>query len=469
MVGEVPVGLEAALGGAGLELGKGAIIGAIVLGTAFLAGLAAFRRSAPAVCGFLLLATGGALLTVWLGLAPTPGRSVIFLLQGAFGAAALIFLSSTIGMVARNQLMGGLLFAGALSMIGIGFINAFLGGEAEGLQRLALTGVAATAILLAGFASIRGDAAARLILPGAALVAAAPLLFGVATSGSMALAPQAVFAIGVLMAGMVALIDFKSSPASLSGALRHGGQGVSSAFGGHERAPAENFATALRVSENQLAEVLDYAGVAVWDWNLSGSHQTASFATLMGADSDGAFTPEAFRTFVDRVDLARFDQNVYGVEQGDGGFDEAIRLIDGRVVRLRGARAVDVDGALERIVVFVEEANGAPVQQKEDALKLAAASLTGIAAAASRPARAAKRRREKSFEKRRKLARDANSQLSCYAPPLNTRRIASPAGRRSFSPRSMCRCRRFAKKGLSMTSGWRSAITNCRPAPWCSS
>lgn len=370
-----------------LGLGKGAIMGAMIVSAAFLAGIAVLRRSAPAFCGLLMLVTAGALQAVWLDILPAPTPTVVLLLQGLFAAAALIFLSSTIAMVGRSQLLGGLMFAGALSMVGIGVINAVLAGEASGVLRLGLTAVAATALGVSAFAGARGDLAARLILPGAVLAAAAPLLFDVAGHSEIAsLAPQAIFAVGVLLASLVALGDFNSVGAPLNTTAN-----MSTQFTGDDHRSASRSGHApvdpLRVSENQLAQVLDYSGVAVWDWNRSGSHQTASFASLMGADSDGAFTPEIFRDFVHPNDGARFGAKVFGASEGDGGFDEIIRLHSGKSVRMRGARAVDQSGALERIVVFLEETTpqSAADPRRSDSLKLAAASLTAAAATYAKP------------------------------------------------------------------------------------
>jgi len=373
-------GVEAATAQAGgLELGKGAIFGALFVGAAFLAGMAVLRRSAAAWSGLFMLCIGGAIQAAWLGVIPTPSENIMLLLQGVFAASALIFISATIGVAGRNQLVGGLLFAGALSMVGIGIINAVLAGEAAGILRLGVAAAAAAAIGLSLYAGARGDIAARFILPGAALVAATPLLAGVG-GGFTALAPQAIFAVGMLLASLVAVADFKSQNAA-----PQFGTGAMAQFGAIDR-PADHRASyshekALRVSENQLAQVLDYSGIAVWDWSREGAHQTESFAALMGADSDGAFTPEAFREFINADDLARFDAKVIGAKEGDGGYDEVVKLHNGKNVRMRGARAVDAGGALERIVVFLDDPlAAAPSPQKDDALKLAAASLTGAAA-----------------------------------------------------------------------------------------
>lgn len=371
----------------GFELGRGAIIGALLVGAAFLSGMAVLRRSPAAWCGLLMLAAGASMQAIWLGVFPAPPPTFMMLLQGIFAASVLIFLSATIGIAGRNQLLGGLLFAGALSMVGIGVINAVLAGEASGLLKLGLAAVAATAIGLSLFAGARGDVAARLILPGAALAAAAPLLFSVSGAGGpFALAPQAIFAIGILIASLVALGDFNGAGAatrlSPDAAVQFSGNdhGLD-----HRAAYAQE--RALRISENQLAQVLDYSGIAVWDWSRSGGHQTESFAALLGADSNGSFTPEALREFVHADDIARFDEKVLGANEGDGGYDEVLKLHNGKRVRMRGARAVDAGGALERIVVFLDDAAAAtPSAQKNDALRMAAASLTGAAATVAKTA-----------------------------------------------------------------------------------
>lgn len=380
----VPVGLAPD----GLDLGKGAILGAVIVGAAFLAGMAVLRRSATAVCGLVMLAAGAALLALWLGMAPGVAPTFVNLIGAIFAASALIFVSSAIGLAKRSQLIGGVLFAGALCLAGIGVINATLGGEAAGLMRIGIGLAAATAIGLSLLAGARGDGAARLILPGAALAAAAPLLIGASSgTGAMALAPHAVFAIGILIASLVAMNEFSAAPQTSTAfspdmaAHFSSRDETPSARGRYER---EN---SLRVSENQLAQVLDYAGVAVLDWNRDGAHQSLSFGAVMGADCNGQFTPETLREFVHKESHDRFDQNVIGAAMGDGGFDETLKLHNGKKVRMRGARAVDSAGALERIVVFVEDASSDFVPSvRNDALKAAAASLTaGVAAIAEAP------------------------------------------------------------------------------------
>jgi EAL domain-containing protein (putative c-di-GMP-specific phosphodiesterase class I)/PAS domain-containing protein len=359
----------------------------MLVGAAFLSGVAILRNSAAALWGVVMVAAAGVLLAVWLGVAPFGGKSVGFLVQGVFAASALIFLSAAIGLVSRNALLGGVLFAVALSVVGVGVLNALLGGEAAGLQRTGLFVVGGVAVLLSAIGTVRGDLGARLVLPGALIAVAAPFLFSVEAAGAAALAPYALFGVGVLLASLVAMIGVSDPRAMPSPGLSH------SVDAAPDRTPAAHLERSMRVSENQLAQVLDYSGVAVWDWNSDGAHQTQSFGEMLGADSNGLFTPEALRDFIHAEDIARFEERVFGAADGDGGFDELVKIHSGKTVRMRGARAVDRNGGLERIVLFLEPANAstASTPASADALKLAAATLTSAAippkgAAALKPA-----------------------------------------------------------------------------------
>ncbi len=390
MVTELLMAAEAPLAAAPVifsssELARGAIIGAMLISAAFLAGVAVLRSSAAAFSGFVMVASAGILLVFWLGLAGEPGPALSPLLQGIFAAAVLIFLTATVPMASNNRLLGGALFAGALSIVGIAVLNVVLVGEATHLQRMGLYGAGLATLLVAGIDAWRGDGGARLILPGAVLAVAAPLIFGIGGGGGpFAIAPQAIFAAGVLTASLVALINPPAGRAI--GAF--GAEGASQRFDAGDRQSGRRHNDhgarhAATVSENQLAQVLDYSGIAVWDWSRTGNHQTLSFGELMGADCDGQFTPDAIREFVHPDERARFEQQIFGPSEGDGGFDEVIRLVGGKTVRMRGARAVAKDGELERIVVFLERSECVAQHEavRPDALKLAAVSLTGAAAA----------------------------------------------------------------------------------------
>lgn len=396
MVIELAIAAEAPLAAApdlfsSSAIAKGAIIGAMLVSAAFLAGVAVLRSSAAAFSGFVMVASAGILLVFWLGLAGEPGPALSPLLQGIFAAAVLIFLTATVPLASRNRLLGGALFVGALSIVGIAVLNVLLVGEATHLQRMGLYGAGLATLVIAGIDAFRGDNGARLILPGAVLAAAAPLIFGMgANVGPFAIAPQAIFAAGVLTAGLVALLN----PASARAYASFSGDATAQRFEADDRQHGRRHNDhasrhAATVSENQLAQVLDYSGIAVWDWSRTANHQTASFGEVMGADCDGLFTPDAIREFIHPNERVRFEQRIFGPSEGDGGFDEAIRLVGGKTVRMRGARAVAKDGSLERIVVFLERSECVAQHEavKPDALKLAAVSLTGAAAALPAPTR----------------------------------------------------------------------------------
>lgn len=369
------------------DLGRGAVAGAFVIGAAYLAGLAVFRRSAAAVCALLMVSAAAALEFSWLGLLTIPSPQIFVLLQGLFAASAIIFVSSVIRAARNNALLGGIMFAAALSLVGLGAINLVARGEAGGLMRAALIGVGAFAAFLA-LVQARRDLGARLILPGALLALAAPAAAHF-MGGGAALVPHAFFTLGILGASLVALVD-TAPPRIADLGLHHGdlslNQGETPAPAEAERdhaAPAHE--EAMRLSENQLAQVLDYAGVAVWDWCPHGAHQTEGLPALVGAEARSVLSPETMRNFVHKDDAEAFDRRVLGQgEGGDAAFDAVLKLKDGRHIRFRGARAVDADGAIERLVAFVEAAPEARKAPKT-APGAAAASLGKAAPAAAQP------------------------------------------------------------------------------------
>jgi len=380
MVSEVALGVSAvanidtAMVNSPSDLVRGAIGGAFVIGVAFLAGSAVFRRSSASVCALLMVLAAAALEFSWLGLFNLPSLEMMVMLQGIFAASVLIYLSSTVGAAKHNPLLGGLMFAGALTFVGLGFIN-FLGrtADASGMMRAGLLAVGAFSIGLAILQSIRGDQVARMLLPGALIAMAAPMTGDLYGSGALSLTPHALFTFGILTASLVALTEggvnrmadvgfVDMQPAMLQGAS--------------EQSADEK----MRVSENQLAQVLDYSGVAVWDWSESEAHQSESFASLFDADPVIRITPTRLRDHVDSKDLARFENEVFGSKQGDGSFDVTLKLQNKETVRLRGARAVDQNGELERLVVFAEKASNASPTLWNAAKPAAVASTAAIGA-----------------------------------------------------------------------------------------
>ncbi|NNL87800.1 MAG: hypothetical protein HKP25_01910, partial [Marinicaulis sp.] len=85
-----------------MELGRGAIVGALIVASAFLAGYAALRRSSIAVCALMLVLGATALEMSWLGFFQTTSAEMIILLLGLFAAAALVFLSTTVSAAKYN-------------------------------------------------------------------------------------------------------------------------------------------------------------------------------------------------------------------------------------------------------------------------------------------------------------------------------------------------------------------------------
>ena len=345
------------------ELGRGAIAGAFIVGVAFLAGYAAIRRSGLAVCALLMVLAAGALEFSWLGLFAAPPAKVSVFVLGLFAAAVVIFLSASINRTRQSALLSGVMFTLALLLAGLGLIN-FVDrinvAPMMGWVAMGVAGLGAAVVLLRAFT---GDQGARLILPGLALAAAAPFVgqLGFVSGESFALLPHALFSLGILGASFVALTDgggrgrlAHASPELRSVHAFDAGDGADAASSGAGN--ARRTERAEIVLDSQLARVLDYSGVAVWDWSPRLIDQTETLPELLGADSDAPFTPDALRNFIHKEDIARFESEV--ITPIDGPFDVALKLYDGRKVRMRGARAADEEnGTIERLVVFLETAS----------------------------------------------------------------------------------------------------------------
>ena len=343
-----------------LELGRGAIAGAFIIGAAFLAGYAAIRRSGLAVCALLMVAGAAALEFSWLGFFASMPSDIAVLIQGVFAASAIVFLSASVGAARYNPLLGGVMFTAALIIGGMGLINFFDRIDLAPLMRLAVFGVGGFAIILAITQAVRGDTGARLILPGVAIAAIAPLfgpLAGVEAAG-FALAPHGLFTFGVLAASLVALTEgaaprAHSFMAGVGEQLHDFGAGRDHHHSSRDHRAADRDDLDL---SGQLARVLDYSGVATWDWSGDSIDQTDSLPKLLGADSSAPFTPDALRNFIHKDDAARFEQEI--LSPIDGPFDVSLKLFDGRQIRLRGARAAhEESGKLERLVAFIETAS----------------------------------------------------------------------------------------------------------------
>ena len=341
------------------DMVRGAIGGAFVIATAFLAGFAVFRRSSSAITGLLMVLAAAALEFTWLGLFGTQSVKVTTMLQGVFGASILVYVSSVIGAAKRNALLGGLVLAAALTFIGLGILNLFGGNDAPALMRYGLMGVGGFVALLSVSQAIGGDHGARLLLPGVALALAAPIVGDLTDPAAISLTPHALFTLGVLAASLVAVTENFGPSQAVAAGFAEPDPAI------FAQAP-EPSPEAAPVSENQLAQILDYSGIAVWDWSEGDLNQSDSFGALLGADPVIRVTPTRFRELVHPEDRTRFEYDVFNGQSGDGAFDTSLKLRDGSLVRLRGARAVDEHGMVERLVVFAESSS-APAPDLLDA------------------------------------------------------------------------------------------------------
>lgn len=344
-------------GDAALDLGRGAIAGALFVGAAFLAGYAAIRRSGLAFCAFVMVAMAAALEFSWLGLLPSLPAEGAVLILGFFAASAVIFLSATVNAAKYNALLGGMMFMGALVLGGLGFINFIDRVDVSGLMRWGAIGVGGFAVILAVTQAFRGDIGARLILPGVALAMAAPLIGPLgAVEGVASIAAHGVFTLGVLTASLVALTEGFATdrPINMGAVSQHAfGQSAQSVRAASATETKSSRERAEIVIDSQLGRVLDYAGVGIWDWSPDVIDQTQSLPALLGADCDAPFTPDAMRQFIHKDDLKTLESVVLAAE--DGPFDVNLKLYNDRIVRIRGARAaVEDEGVLERIVAFIE-------------------------------------------------------------------------------------------------------------------
>lgn len=345
------------------DLLRGAVAGAFIVAMAFLAGYAAIRRSGLAVCALLMVMGAAALEFSWLGFLSALPPEAVVMMQALFAASAIVFLSASIGAARYNPLLGGVMFTAALVIGGMGVINFFDRIDLAPLMRWALIGVGGFALVLSLTQTLRGDSGARLVLPGVLLAAAAPLLslFGAAESGMMAFAAHGLFTLGILAASMIALTETGLSQAVERASIDFGVRTSHDAPPRHREVRSARERSEI-VLDSQIAKVLDYSGVAIWDWSPEAIDQTQSFAALLGADSNAAFTPDALRNFIHPDDLTRFDSEL--LAPVDGPFDVCLKLYDGRMMRLRGARAADEEsGAVERLVAFVEPLSGNPVNE----------------------------------------------------------------------------------------------------------
>ncbi|MEL7201762.1 MAG: EAL domain-containing protein [Pseudomonadota bacterium] len=402
-----------------ISMVRGAIIGALIVGLGFLALQSFLRRGAITYSAAFMVGSAAALEIFWLGFLPVPSSNILVLMQGLFGASVVIFLSTSVRLARHHAGLGGVLFAASLVFVGIGIIN-FLGRAdfASAMVR-ALVGVSVFAVGFTGYQAVKGDVGARMVFPGAVLVllATASLVTGIGGP----LWGHGLLTLGLIAASMVTLSEKPARQlaedfgrASPLGAAPMGTPPLETGFAPRtssgqkqeqeqqmftkaaETSPAqtpqaERFFDAPAseehgmavpagrkptISGERLVEVLDFSGIGVWDWSLDGVYQSTSLCEMLGADCDADFTPEALRAFVMPSHLGLFEAEVFGHGTGDGGFDTQIILHNGAPMRLRGARAVDSAGRLERVVAFFETPLPMPAGASDAPVSGEKASLT---------------------------------------------------------------------------------------------
>ncbi|MEM9705360.1 MAG: EAL domain-containing protein [Pseudomonadota bacterium] len=390
------------------DLVRGAIGGAFVIGVSFLTGVAVFQRRLAPVSALVMVIAAALLEFAWIKLFSPPSAAMMTFLQGLFGASVLFFLASSIQLAKRSAIVGGLMVAGALCMLGLGAFAIAMNFDAATPVRYSLYGVAAFSGILVLSQAISGDPAARMLLPGVAIMAVAPFAGRLGGPEAAIITPHALFTFGVLATSLITLVDGRRTIARAPTVVTGGyadlrdapsytprssddGDYASIAAGGGdaseylspgadgERTNAAQGEASL-VSNNQLAEVLDYSGVSVWDWSPRRSQETTSFGSLLGLGPMDDLSPATFSRLLKEPDALRFDQ-IVATATSDGPFDLSVSLKTGDRLRLRGARAVDDGGVLERVVMFVERVGAADQAKTPTIVSLDAGNAAEAAAA----------------------------------------------------------------------------------------
>ena len=338
---------------------EGGLLGALAVGAAALAALVAARRRliAPqAWSAALLLASGMVFLADAFGLLQfPPGGPVsaqfyaygfLFAAGSIYAGAAFPLLDSAIGRVVAG-------FA-ATAGVGLGAAGAFGFEGALPALHYALGGLAAASVGLAIFGALAGDASSRLALVPMVLIALAGLFMlwrGVieAESGAGDLAAHTLLTLGLLGAGFASLARLR---------VRVAAEGAPT--------PKPGEARGFSIDHAQLGDILEYVGVGSIDWDPANGVFHASphvGAVLDGAPGAGPSSESEFRARLKPEDEPLYEEALTGgTSPSDGEFDVVLRMVDQagevRPVRFRGARAVNQDGRPERIVGFVERAEG---------------------------------------------------------------------------------------------------------------
>ncbi|MEM6537779.1 MAG: hypothetical protein AAF668_08645 [Pseudomonadota bacterium] len=354
-------------------------------------------RSRSALVGGALVALIGYWVAMAAGAVPPLASGSMIIFKGCVGAALLLFAGMSLQPARANTGVALVLAGSAVLVLGASLLNSIFAGLTAGFVDGALVVSVAGVLGLAGFGLLKGDAGSAFFAPG--IVAGVLGLMFASTGGAMG-AAAALFAIGgVAIASFGATAgEFLERP-QLGGVFRERGvskENVTPTFQGKtsrvsngssrydlarllDEKPADTGPTeedssadgpalpassegssesaALESYDSQLAQALDYVGVAVWDWTPKLSKKTASFATVLSLKDVAIEAPSDFVGLFDQETQATMQTSVLGTDGTDGSFDMVCRLKNDKPVRVRGARAATPDGKLERLVVFVERAD----------------------------------------------------------------------------------------------------------------
>lgn len=331
-----------------IDIARGAIAGSLIAAIAFLSGAMIFRRSVLSICALISVVAAAALELSWLGFLGGTSTGFQALALGAFAAAAIVFLSASIGVARHNRVISGIMFTAAALIVSISVLSIIGRMDAGPAIRMVIVGLGAGAVTLSLWQSMRGDQGALLITPGVLLIAAAPLLAPMTAVGAQgfSILPHAMFTIGVLAASFVVIVEAPRVVRQLHTPVS--ADDNAQAFvpvhrHGHKHYGADDGSALLRVLNN--------TGVGVLDWSPSATQQSESLCSMLGADCNAPFTPDALLAFIDDADKSKFTDAVFG--DSDGEFNVSAALFDGRMMRFRGARAATSNG-INRLVMFVE-------------------------------------------------------------------------------------------------------------------
>ena len=337
-----------------VELIRGAIAGSLIASIAFLAGMMMFRRSVLTVCAFVGVFAAALLELTWLGFFSIATNGASLMLLGLFSAASVVFLSASIRIARESRAVSTVMYIFAALVVAMSVLSV-IGRMNAGPALLMVVGVlSAGAVALSLIQAVRGDHGARVIVPGVLLVALAPLvgpLLGFGVEG-FAIAPHAVFTLGVLAASFIVIVEGSLGVEGGAPQFSNNSITTNSTDFAHSHHHHHHHSKS-EVRDVALLRVLDNAGVGFLDWGLHGGEQSHSLCEILGADCDAPFTPDALVEFIEEKDRVHFTNEV--ILGQDGEFDIFANLFDGRSMRFRGARIAH-SGNLERLVLFVEPA-----------------------------------------------------------------------------------------------------------------